>query len=625
MKIATVQICAELGEEEVNLGMAESLAGQAFRAGAEWVILPEFFNSAIGFHEKMFQVPRPFDSAPLALLRRLAARHHGVVGGSFLVLRGARVVNTFVLLFPDGAMFLHDKDQPSFYENCYYVAGSDDGVFQTPTCRVGLAMCAEYTRARTARRMLGRVDLVVGGTCWPTLPFDRFFPATRAHHARLAAEAPARLARLLGVPVVQASHAGALNQGVPLLPGLIHRGTFLGETQIVDGEGNVLCRMTREDGEGFLCAEVDLTRKCQPKDPIPDSFWVIDYLLVHRFGWWYQNLHGRSYYRRVTRRRYRALYPEFREGKRRQGEPGQVSATARYIAQGMLLFSRTPRYKALVPEPDAQLSRRVLEASGHLGSAFIHYLGSRLFRRILLWITGGVTPGLFMHLALRKKIIECHVGRAIADGFTSVIVLAAGFDGLANRLHRQCGDVLFVEIDLPGTIRMKERCLAGCGGNLRFIPADLASQRPLQVLGELPPEALRKIIVVAEGLLMYLDEVEVRRLLTAIASLSSEDLRLVFTFVEPTPDGRIALRTSTRLGALWLAWRKSPFRWGIARGELPAFLEPLGYRVEAIRDSGELAAEQGLPDELVAQGEPTCIAHRATPPLQVVETAARSR
>jgi len=47
-----------------------------------------------------------------------------IVGGSFIASRSGEHYNTFVLAMPDGSTAFHDKDQPTMWENCYYLGGS---------------------------------------------------------------------------------------------------------------------------------------------------------------------------------------------------------------------------------------------------------------------------------------------------------------------------------------------------------------------------------------------------------------------------------------------------------------------------------------------------------------------
>ena len=303
MRVAAIQMRARLADVEANLRSADRLVQEAFRKGAEWVILPEFFTSAVGFNRKMLDVAEPLEGRAMELLKRLAREHQGVVGGSFIALRGLQSYNSFVLAFPDGSTVLHDKDQPTLWENCYYLGGNDDGVLCTPQGNVGAALCWEFVRTRTARRLRGRVDVVVGGSCWWTLPEKALpgFPrALRERNLEIMIETPGRFARMLGVPVVHAGHAGEFEGGLPLLPGFPFRSHYLGETQIVNGDGQILDRMRYEDGEGLVLAEISLGRKSAPGEPIPDRFWIPDLPPQIRFLWDIQNLHGRRYYRRKT-------------------------------------------------------------------------------------------------------------------------------------------------------------------------------------------------------------------------------------------------------------------------------------------------------------------------------------
>lgn len=304
IRVAAVQMRAVLGDVEQNLRSAERLVRQAFESGAEWVILPEFFTSAVAFHPRMLGAARPLEGGgPREMLQALAREYGRVVGGSFVALRAQRRYNTFVLAFPDGSTWYHDKDQPTMWENCYYEGGCDDGVLETPRGKIGAALCWEFVRTRTARRLRGRVDIVVGGSCWWTLPERRLPGFPRSLHARnleILRETPSRFARMVGAPVVHAAHAGEFEGRLPLFPGFPYRSRYLGETQIVDAEGRLLGRMRSEDGEGFVAAEVELGKKVSPADPIPERFWIPDLPLQFRLMWALQNLHGRMYYSRKT-------------------------------------------------------------------------------------------------------------------------------------------------------------------------------------------------------------------------------------------------------------------------------------------------------------------------------------
>jgi|GEM_PF-3452758 len=51
-------------------------------------------------------------------------------------------------------------------EGFCYAPGDEETVLETPIGNIGVAMCWEHIRYNTAKRMLGKVDLVLGGSCW---------------------------------------------------------------------------------------------------------------------------------------------------------------------------------------------------------------------------------------------------------------------------------------------------------------------------------------------------------------------------------------------------------------------------------------------------------------------------
>ena len=122
----------------------------------------------------------------------------------------------------------------------------------------------EWARFRTAARVRAAGALVLGGMCWPSMPLNWPGPLrwwARREHAiwrRQARELPGQVARLTGVPVAHASHVGPVRGETPLGPGIPWQTQMLGESQICDRDGTVLARLTLEDGEGHVAADVDL-------------------------------------------------------------------------------------------------------------------------------------------------------------------------------------------------------------------------------------------------------------------------------------------------------------------------------------------------------------------------------
>ena len=261
------------------------------------------FTTAAAFHTDMIRAIRPIDGAPAQLLRRMARAGHCTIGASFLAVDRGKVFNSFLLVHPDGQMQRHDKDLPTYWENCVNVGGDDDGVLDTPIGPVGVALCWELIRSQTARRLVNKVRLAVGGSCWWTLPDDA--PADhplRATNLAMLKQAPVDLARMLGVPVIHGSHAGPFAGFFsPELPDVPYDSSYLGEACIVDSQGGVKGSRSLAEGAGVVIADIELPAAPQPGMPIPDRYWTpvdMPREWQESFERWFET--GGDYYREVT-------------------------------------------------------------------------------------------------------------------------------------------------------------------------------------------------------------------------------------------------------------------------------------------------------------------------------------
>ena len=249
------------------------------------------------------------------------------------------VFNTFVLASPTGNVYTHDKDFPTFdIESAVYAGGEDDefvkelsgqvtvaskqpvpsrpqniksGVFTLGSgMNVGAALCWEQCRYRTARRLTGRVDLVLAASSWPFVSPDSDISRANpdAGQGALAAgetirEAPRRLARLVGAPVVHASLVGETWSSAGSVLGGEAVLRFSGESQVTDAHGRTLARRSYAEGEGLVVAEVE-TRRVEPSEPIPsNAFWTPEVGLRSQQAWAVSGAAGREAYLNTTRPR----------------------------------------------------------------------------------------------------------------------------------------------------------------------------------------------------------------------------------------------------------------------------------------------------------------------------------
>lgn len=302
MRVGAIQLEVALGDVHHNLAESERLVREAAGAGAELVALPEFFTSGAAFDERVARAALPPDGAASQLLRGLAAELSIYLGGSFLC-RDAdgHVRNAFLLAGPDGSILgRHDKDLPTMWENALYVGGHDDGVIDAGPFTAGASVCWEFMRAQTARRLVGRVDIVVGGSNWwsvPAWPPRSVSRRLEAANAATARRAPSVFGRLVGTPVVHAANTGGFRCPMPDMPGVTYSGHFQGGAMIATADGMVLAVRGHEQGAGVVVADVEIGRTA-PLDPIPDRFWLHRRGPLAAYAWHSQRLHGRRWYER---------------------------------------------------------------------------------------------------------------------------------------------------------------------------------------------------------------------------------------------------------------------------------------------------------------------------------------
>lgn len=306
-RIAVIQPALELGAVEANLRRVEDLIRDAQREhSAEVIVLPEGISSPNVYAPVIRTVPRPVDGQPFQLLRRLSRELGCVITGGFLAVRGANVFGTYVMAEPDGWVHLHDKDIPTAWEQHFYLGGDDQGVTRSRALgvTVGLMSGWEWARNRTAARVRAAgAELVLGGMCWPSMPLNWSTPPfglwVRREHAiwrRQARELPGQVARIVGAPVAHASHVGPVTGRTPLLPGLDWGTEMLGESQVCDHEGTILARLTLEDGEGHVAADVELSRP-RPLDAVGQRYWIPAMTVSTHVAWHSMNAHGALAYR----------------------------------------------------------------------------------------------------------------------------------------------------------------------------------------------------------------------------------------------------------------------------------------------------------------------------------------
>lgn len=297
MRVAAIQLETMIGDVAANLASCERLADTAAHEGAEWIILPEFFTTGMGFLPELAQHSLPPDGPATALLSALAKRHGAIVGGSFLCHDDdGHVRNAFFLATPEGIAGRHNKDIPTMWENCFYIGGTDDGLIKVGDLTAGVALCLEFNRTQTVKRLRGKADLVVGGSCvWGAPKGLAFTNYLQTSIERYTDWAPL-FAKLVGCPVIDATHCGSISCPTPWLP-IEYKTDFQGGAIICDATGKVLARRAKSEGAGVVVADIQVGR-IDSREQLLSGFWIQGLDPISRLGWRLQGLHGRRWYKR---------------------------------------------------------------------------------------------------------------------------------------------------------------------------------------------------------------------------------------------------------------------------------------------------------------------------------------
>jgi methyltransferase (TIGR00027 family) len=259
---------------------------------------------------------------------------------------------------------------------------------------------------------------------------------------------------------------------------------------------------------------------------------------------------------------------------------GRISQTALKVALGLITLSVKNDWANRLPPGLVDLSERLLLASGSPGYGPGLMRASRKQWMVRVYeIQDRLMPGQWEGFGHRKIFMQEQVERAIQAGARQVLVLGAGFDTLCLRLAPQHRDVHFFEIDHPATSAAKAKgvALEGPPENMTQIAADLGERALSKVLSEDGRwHVSQPSVLLAEGLLQYLTDEQVRDLLCEAAACAAPGSRIVFTHV--IPDERKLLRMILRLVA-------EPFESAVRSEDLPEYIEGTGWTLISGVDS----------------------------------------
>jgi len=140
------------------------------------------------------------------------------------------------------------------------------------------------------------------------------------------------------------------------------------------------------------------------------------------------------------------------------------------------------------------------------------------------------SPQMSRYLAARTSFFDRVTLRALDRGVTQVLLVGAGYDGRALRYSRP--GVRWFEVDHPTTQADKRARLERLGvetGGIAFVPRDLRKEGLATNLVAAGLEADAPLLILCEGVAVYLDPPVLEGLLAELRSLASPGTRLAIS------------------------------------------------------------------------------------------------
>ena len=228
----------------------------------------------------------------------------------------------------------------------------------------------------------------------------------------------------------------------------------------------------------------------------------------------------------------------------------------------------------------------------------------------------GVIPTLpvtLAGLAARVRWHDDQVTSALDGGVDQVASIGAGYDSRAWRLRRD--GVRSFELDDPATQATKVRRAPAAGPV--YVPADLRTTDAAAALATAGLDLARPVVVVLEGVTMYLTEADVRRTLYGLASACAPGSVLTTDFYPPSDTGSSADRRQTRLQDLARAGSGEALRLLLDRDDAASLVRECDWNVDGTMGMRAAAAllppGHGLPVERVNDRKTLLVASLGRP------------
>lgn len=255
-----------------------------------------------------------------------------------------------------------------------------------------------------------------------------------------------------------------------------------------------------------------------------------------------------------------------------------------------------------------RFARASLAACGNAGARLLRCVDSAPGRCLLRLAEAAILPGIAAHYGWRKRRVRRWTEEAVEAGARQLLVLGAGFDALGPCMAARHPSLRVFEVDRSTTIAIRGHALRACGitqPRLHMRAADFATGELHDVLRDLANAGFdgdAPIVVVAEGLLMYLRPDHVASLWQAVRAHCGARVDVIASAMACGDDGVPGFRRQRPWLRGWLARRGESLAWGATRARLAPELAAAGVAIAQLADPDDAADPDPCPGEWLFRG-----------------------
>lgn len=190
-------------------------------------------------------------------------------------------------------------------------------------------------------------------------------------------------------------------------------------------------------------------------------------------------------------------------------------------------------------------------------------------------------PGVVGWLLARERAIDDYLLCMAEEGIEQLVILGAGYDARAYRFARKLGDAQVFEVDTPATQAAKrqrvEMFLDEVDLALHFVAVDFEKQTLAAELLKAGYDPGKKTLHLLQGVIPYLTDDAVERLLNFVRTQSGAGSAIVFDYVDKAVVSGEKPHAEIRSTNLYGRFGGESIQFGIPLQEAQAWLEAHGF------------------------------------------------